>query len=157
MGCLWNQESNPKEGQDSQTLEKCGDEDLKQEFKLLKRQVQKDLRRLYWRHIENIISDDITNPTSSKKKFWSFIKARRTEGMGMYPLKDNGKLITNPKDKPNFSITSFVLCSVPDILLLLRSFNNGSPQNQTFPSTQTGEKNQHYWRRGEETAPKLSL
>ena len=58
---------------------KCGDEDLKQELKLLKRQVQKSLRRLYWRHVENLISDDVTNPTSSKKKLWSFIKARRTQ------------------------------------------------------------------------------
>ena len=47
---------------------KRGDEDLKQELKLLKRQVQKSLRRLYWRHVENLISDDVTNPTSSKKK-----------------------------------------------------------------------------------------
>ena len=32
---------------------RCGNEDLKQEFKFLKRQVQKSLRRLYWKHVEN--------------------------------------------------------------------------------------------------------
>ena len=52
----------------------------------------------------------MTNPTSSKKKFCSFIKARRTEGMGVSPLKDTGKLITNPKEQAQLLNNQF--CSV---------------------------------------------
>ena len=77
--------------------------------------------------VENLISDDVTNPTSSKKKFCCFIKARRTEGMGVSPLKILGNSLQTPKNKPSFSITNFVLCSVPEILLLLRSLNYVAP------------------------------
>ena len=94
----------------------CGDEDLKQEFKLLKWQVQKTLRRLYWRHVENLISDDVTNPTSSKK-FWSFIKARRTEAMGVSPLKDTGKLITNSKEQAQLFNNQFCFVTAEEFQL----------------------------------------
>ena len=68
-------------------MKKSGDETLKQEFKTLKRLIQKRLRRAYWRCAEGLISDDGENQTTSKKKLWSFIKARRREAVGVSPLK----------------------------------------------------------------------
>ena len=122
---------------------KCGDEDLKQEFKLLKRQVQKSLRRLYWRHVENLISDDVTNPTSSKKKFWSFIKARRTEGMGVSPLKDTGKLIANPKEQAQLLNNQFCSVFSPRDTVTAEEFQlrcpPPPPPNQIFLRTQTAK------------------
>ncbi|XP_076452206.1 uncharacterized protein LOC143287853 [Babylonia areolata] len=79
-------------------MKKNGDEALKQEFKALKRLIQKRLRRAYWRQVEGLISDEGENQTASKKKFWSFVKARRTEGVGVSPLKEAGKLISDPKE-----------------------------------------------------------
>ena len=91
-------------------LKKSGDESLKQKFRELKRLVQKHLRRSYWRHVEGLISDDNTGPSTSNKKFWSFIKARRTEGTGVSPLKDVGKLITDPREQAQILNNQF--CSV---------------------------------------------
>ena len=116
---------------------KCGDEDLKQEFKLLKRQVQKNLRRLYSRLVENLISYDVTNPTSSKKKCTG-ASSKQEELTGWVSLHSQilGNSLHTLKNKPSFSITSFVLCSVPEILLQLRSSNYVAPYNQTFLSVQ---------------------
>ena len=75
-----------------------GNEEFKSEFKHLKRQVQKCLRRSYWPHVENLITESDTTPFSSKK-FWGFIKSRGSEGQGVAPLKDGGRLVTDPKEK----------------------------------------------------------
>ena len=86
-----------------QRWKKCGDEDLKQEFKLLKRQVQKSLRRLYWRYVENLISDDVTNPRRS-----SGASSKQEELRGWEFL--HSKILRNSlqtsKNKLSFSITS---------------------------------------------------
>ena len=65
---------------------KSGNEEFKREFKHLKRQVQKRLRRSYWRHVESLITENDTTPLSSKK-FWGFIKSRGSEGQGEAPPK----------------------------------------------------------------------
>lgn len=57
---------------------KSSDEGLRQQFKSLKRQIQTRLRRLYWRYVEGLITDNPSDVTASKKKFWSFIKAKKT-------------------------------------------------------------------------------
>ena len=77
--------------------QKSEDDEARQEFESLKRLVQNRLRRQRWKHVEDHISDE-GSPASSKT-FWSFIKARRTEEMGVSPLKDAGKLLTNPKEQ----------------------------------------------------------
>ena len=41
------------------------------------------------------------NIRPSKKRFWSFIKSLRKDTSGLAPLKDNGRLHTDPKDKAN--------------------------------------------------------
>ena len=123
---------------------KCGDEDLKQEFKLLKRQVQKSLRRLYWRHAEYLISDDVTNPTSSKKKFWCFIKARITEGMGVSPLKHTGKLITDPKEQAQLLNNQFCSVFSPRDTVTAEEFKLRCPTKPDLPEYTDCKKHQHY-------------
>ena len=77
---------------------KSGNEEIKREFKHLKRQVQKRLRRSYWRYVENLITENDTTPFSSKK-FWGFVKLRGSEGQGVALLKDGSRLVTDPKEK----------------------------------------------------------
>ena len=48
--------------------------------------------------MENLITEYDTTPFSSKK-FWGFIKSRGSEGQGVVPLKDGGRLVTDPKEK----------------------------------------------------------
>lgn len=50
---------------------------------------------------------------ASKKKFWSFIKAKKAEGMGVSPLKDAGKLITDPREQAQILNNQFHSVFIP--------------------------------------------
>ena len=62
--------------------------------------MQRELRRAYWKYLESIVTptDDET-PTSSMKKFWTYIKHQRTDKSGVAPLRDNGIPHSNPIDQ----------------------------------------------------------
>ena len=51
----------------------------------------------YWAYTERLIEED--ENTSTKKKFWSYVKAKRTETSGVAPLKVDGKLVTGAKER----------------------------------------------------------
>ncbi|KAI8516831.1 hypothetical protein Bbelb_054120 [Branchiostoma belcheri] len=65
----------------------------------IKRQVQRQLRQQYWKHVEGLITEDCSDQPKPAKKFWTFIKARRNENTGVSPLKDAGKLVTDDKER----------------------------------------------------------
>lgn len=79
-------------------MKKSGDQDLLTEVRKLKKDIQRRLRRSYWRHIDKLVTDDTTTGQPSKK-FWSHIKNMRTAGMGVSPLKVDGKLVTEARDQ----------------------------------------------------------
>jgi hypothetical protein len=70
------------------------------EFADLKREVQKEIRKAYWDHVESIVTPmETDNPYASMKRFWSFIKNMRTDNSGVSALKENGKVLSSPKEK----------------------------------------------------------
>jgi len=75
-------------------LEEC-------KFQSLKREVQRDLHRAYWSHVNDIVTPQESDPNSfnSMKYFWRFIKCKATDFNGVASLKVNGKLINDPKLK----------------------------------------------------------
>ena len=83
-------------------MKKSGNKDLKDKYKQLKHQVQKQLRQSYWTYIENIVTPKPEdNSFSNMKKFWSYIKSKKTDYSGVTSLKQDGRLITDPKQKSN--------------------------------------------------------
>ena len=98
---------------------------------MLKRQVQKSLRRLYWRHIEHLISDDATKPP--RRSSGASSKQEELRGWESLHSKTLGNSLQTQKNKSSFSITNFVLCSVPEMLLLLRSLNYVAPPKPDLP------------------------
>ena len=114
-------------------IKKSGDETLKQEFKALKRLFQKRLRHAYWRYAEGLMSDDGENQTTPKKKFWSFIKARRTEAVGVSPLKEAGKLISEPKEQARIMNTQFHSVFSPKDTITAEEFELRCPPGPYLP------------------------
>ena len=53
-------------------------------FKVIKAEVQKQLRQAYWTYIQGIISPKLGN--HGNKKFWSFIKHTKEDSSGVAPL-----------------------------------------------------------------------
>lgn len=80
---------------------KHGKETHEAKFQQLKKEVQCDLRRAYWRYVDNIIApqDPDSNEFSSMKRFWKFIKNKAIDFNGVAPLKVNGQLTSDPKLK----------------------------------------------------------
>ena len=73
-------------------------------YKQMRERVQKAERQANRRHINNLIEIGDTekdlNP-GKQKRFWSFIKFLRKDNCGVAPLKENGKMHADPKDKAN--------------------------------------------------------
>jgi hypothetical protein len=74
----------------------------------LKHQVQKEQRHAYNTYIEKLILDLPTNDPdqsfnnqSKPKKLFSFIKSLRTDSSGVAPLKKEGQLVADTKQKVN--------------------------------------------------------
>ena len=70
-------------------------------FQSLKKLSQLKLRRAYWKYIEGIVTpkEDDRSPFDSLKRFWTYIKHKKTNFNGIAPLKKDGKLTTDPKSK----------------------------------------------------------
>ena len=73
-------------------------------YKDLKRQTQQELRKAYWKYVDGIVSTSEENnnqPFSCMKKFWTFIKHRRSDGSSIPPLKSDGILHSDSTEKAN--------------------------------------------------------
>ena len=82
------------------------DKKYKEKYKQLKHQVQKEQRHAYNTYIEKLIldlptndSDQSFNNQSKPKKLFSFIKPLRTDNSGVAPLKKEGQLVADTKQK----------------------------------------------------------
>ncbi|KAK3098073.1 hypothetical protein FSP39_015909 [Pinctada imbricata] len=74
-------------------------------FYQLKRQTQTTCKQAYKDYIANMLEEDnTTNP----KKFWSFIKCKRSENSGVSPLRKEGILYSDPVNKANILNDQFV-------------------------------------------------
>ncbi|CAG2224612.1 unnamed protein product [Mytilus edulis] len=62
--------------------------------------VQKELRRAYWKYIENIVTpQEETQQHSNMKRFWTYIKHMKTDSSGVAPLRSDGVLHSHPVDQ----------------------------------------------------------
>ena len=68
-------------------------ESIKNKLRNLKHQIRKETRTAYWDYVEtNIFPETSDEPNRSNKKLWSFIKHRKTDSVGVTPLKYKGML-----------------------------------------------------------------
>ena len=61
-------------------------------------------RQAYWKYIENLIEvgdQEQDQQPNKQKRFWNFIKSTRRDNSGVAPLKENGRLYSDPLDKAN--------------------------------------------------------
>ena len=85
------------------TKKKPGDPHHIKRYLDLKHQVQKRQRQAYWEYVESIVTPkEQENEYAGMKSFWTYIKHRRTDNVGVSSLKNDGKLFSNPIDKANF-------------------------------------------------------
>ena len=66
---------------------------------------KRELRKAEWKYINSTIQKGLDN--NNTKPFWSFIKARRCDNNGVSPLKDKGKLFSDPETKAKILLAQF--------------------------------------------------
>jgi hypothetical protein len=81
-------------------MKKSNDNHLRQNFNILKSKIQRKLRNAYWQYVENIVVEPDQKQTTSKK-FYTYLKHNKTDRSGIAPLRDQGRLHTDPIDKAN--------------------------------------------------------
>jgi hypothetical protein len=68
-------------------------------IKKIRSSIQKKIRNSYWDYMNNIICDETEHKHGTTKRFWGFIKSLKNDSCGVAPLRDDGVLKSNPKEK----------------------------------------------------------
>ena len=115
---------------------KSGNASLAKKYKEVKHQVQKSIRKSYWEYIESIIlpPQDETN-FGTMKKFWTYIKHKKTDYSGITEIKQDGKLLTDPLQKAGALNAQFQSVFTPASNISHTEFVKqcNMPQNTPFP------------------------
>ena len=67
-------------------------------FRELKRKAQREIRKNYNTYIEDLIDP---NTDKGNKKLWTLVKRIKRDSSGVGPLKIDGKLVSDSKEKAN--------------------------------------------------------
>ena len=76
-------------------------EEKEKELKEIKREIQRKIRRAHWNYVNNLTTkqENDEHEHQKTKRFFSYIKLQKNSDIGVAPLKDQGKLITDPEKK----------------------------------------------------------
>ena len=77
---------------------------VEEKLRNIKREIQQQSRRAYWKYIESIITPiepETNEPYSNMKRFWTFIKHNKKDYSGVPPLNAHGKRADTSKEKAN--------------------------------------------------------
>ena len=80
-------------------MKKTGSAELREEVKILRRTIQRQIRRGYWKHLNSVFTEETATNQAGNKKFWSYIKNQRSSNVGVAPLKKEGRLTSDPKEQ----------------------------------------------------------
>ena len=117
---------------------KSNDLDEKNHYKRFRAHVQKVERDAYWRHVSNIFMfvNDTSDPDSNKsgkiKKFWSFVKSLKKDALGITPLRENGILKIDTKEKAD-------ICNRQFQSAFTREADSDPPSKGASPFSSMGE------------------
>ena len=96
-------------------------------FKLVKHQCQKERRASHNQYVADLLKTSYEEKTS--KKFWKYIKSRKTDNVEVQPLRSEGKLHSDDKDKAEILNKQFKSVFTKDS----ESFKEQSLHKPQFP------------------------
>ena len=74
--------------------------EMERKMRDLKHNIRRETRKAYWDYVESIMVPNDEKPyNKDSKKLYSFIKHRKSDSIGIAPLKDRGQLKELPRDK----------------------------------------------------------
>ena len=91
------------------SMKKKGSDTLKEEVRLLKKEIRRKIRRAHWNSINRLFAGTVGQaPYGRMKKFWSYVKRQRKSNFGVPPLKENG-MVKGGIQKHSRPITSHTI------------------------------------------------
>lgn len=89
---------------------KTGDPNHRQRYLEIKHLVQRRTRQAYKNYVENIVTpQEKESEYTNMKRFWTYIKHKRSGNVCVSPLKNEGKLYSHPPDKAELLNKQFQL------------------------------------------------
>ena len=64
-----------------------------------------EFRKAEWDYVNKTISESLGNKNS--KPLWSYIKSKKNDNLGVSPLKENGKIFSESKDRAEILLRQF--------------------------------------------------
>jgi len=77
---------------------KSGNKADKNKYEKLKHETQRQLRKAYWQYVEGIVTPEVDDRAGNRncmKRFWTYIKHKRSDSNTIPPLKTDGLLHTD--------------------------------------------------------------
>lgn len=75
------------------------------EYRKFQRECKRSLRRAEWEHVNRLIDEGLKS--NNTKPFWSFVKSRKEDNVGIAPLRNHGHLVTDPKGRAEILVDQF--------------------------------------------------
>ena len=91
--------SHQQAGQKYRKMKKTGSAELREEVKILRHTIQRQIRRSYWKYLNSVFTEEENAHQAGNKRFWSYIKNQRSSNLGVAPLKKDGRLTSNLKEQ----------------------------------------------------------
>ena len=74
-------------------------------YRKLQKLARNTIRKAEWKYMNDTILKGLEN--NNNKPFWNFVKSRKKDNTGVSPLKQEGKLFSDPKSKANILLKQF--------------------------------------------------
>ena len=75
------------------------------EYHQFQKEIKKEMRQAEWQHIENKITEGFES--NNTKPFWSYVKSKRQDNIGVAPLDEDGTLHSESADKARILLKQF--------------------------------------------------
>ena len=96
-------------------------------YRKLKQETQRQLRKAYWQYIEGIVTpetDDRAGNGNFIKRFWTYMKHKRSDNNTIPPLKSDGILHSDSRDKAHILNNQFMKAFSTKSEVSMKSFSD---------------------------------
>lgn len=97
---------------------------------------RRNIRRAELRYVNRTIQDGLDN--NNTKPFWSYVKARRTDNIGVSPLRNSGTLKSDPRSKAEILLQQFKSVFTPPDSLPIPTLPQTTPPIPTIQISEAG-------------------
>ena len=74
-------------------------------YRLFQKECKRQLRKAEWNHVNKVILEGLQN--NNTKPFWQYVKSRKEDNIGIAPLRKQGQLVCDSKERAEILVDQF--------------------------------------------------